>query len=464
MRKAINIQWDTDGDSTINLPTEIEIPAHLTDEDEISDYLSESTGFCHFGFEMVEQEDSEGVSVDDIIDAAETLDWTVRADENNGSFGLEFRKYSPAGEDFMFYANTEGYSESRVEAIVSEVRSYAYDFDPEEHAVMHLGGRGAPGLFDLCEDAKAIEAMLQELADALYELLHGKPVSIAETVAKQTIAEGTSEKRYYKVVLGTRWHDDNKTCATGAMYCFAYHPLTKEEVSQFLREEMGVVFDLILELSEMTREEIWEYIDNEDDLFEIGDSYAIVAYDKDNDVYVDLGHCATLPEAKTVAEKLKELLERDELRRKENREPFDWLEIYCDFGGATEKRVWASYDTPGAESLSSFELVETKTLKDGYLFQRWEGIGYEMTIRQYSETGFDIHVTPDKEYSLFIPRIYIGSDDEGRPTDARIQTTSYGALSIEQYTELQRAMTLAICAAEDIEKIIAHLKKNSAED
>lgn len=52
--KAINIDWDVDyeGDREF-LPTEIEIPNGMTDEDEISDYLSDETGFCHNGFELV---------------------------------------------------------------------------------------------------------------------------------------------------------------------------------------------------------------------------------------------------------------------------------------------------------------------------------------------------------------------------------------------------------------------------
>ncbi len=54
--KAVNIKWDTDGDKEAleMLPTEMEIPEGMTDEDEISDYLSDETGFCHFGYELVD--------------------------------------------------------------------------------------------------------------------------------------------------------------------------------------------------------------------------------------------------------------------------------------------------------------------------------------------------------------------------------------------------------------------------
>ena len=53
--KAINILWDTDGEK-VNLPNEIEIPDLMDkeDDDEISDYLSDTTGFCHFGYELVD--------------------------------------------------------------------------------------------------------------------------------------------------------------------------------------------------------------------------------------------------------------------------------------------------------------------------------------------------------------------------------------------------------------------------
>ena len=65
MLKAINIKWDTDGDMEVlnELPTELIIPDDLEElykrkEDreyaieEIADWLSEDTGFCHDGFEI----------------------------------------------------------------------------------------------------------------------------------------------------------------------------------------------------------------------------------------------------------------------------------------------------------------------------------------------------------------------------------------------------------------------------
>lgn len=63
MLKAINIKWDTDGDKEVlnKLPTEMVIPDELEEIykkdkeyalEEISDWLSDETGFCHAGFEI----------------------------------------------------------------------------------------------------------------------------------------------------------------------------------------------------------------------------------------------------------------------------------------------------------------------------------------------------------------------------------------------------------------------------
>lgn len=54
---AINIQWDVDDNEDLEcLPQRIEIPRGMDDEDEISDYITSRTGFCHFGFSLIEEE------------------------------------------------------------------------------------------------------------------------------------------------------------------------------------------------------------------------------------------------------------------------------------------------------------------------------------------------------------------------------------------------------------------------
>ena len=55
--KSINIDWDVDTEEELeDLPTEIEIPDGMTDEEEISNYISNVTGFCHKGFTLEEEQ------------------------------------------------------------------------------------------------------------------------------------------------------------------------------------------------------------------------------------------------------------------------------------------------------------------------------------------------------------------------------------------------------------------------
>ena len=49
--KAFNIVWDVDDERDLQfLPTEIDIPDGMEDDDEISGYISDVTGFCHKGY------------------------------------------------------------------------------------------------------------------------------------------------------------------------------------------------------------------------------------------------------------------------------------------------------------------------------------------------------------------------------------------------------------------------------
>lgn len=71
-----NIKWDTDGDmeALASLPTEVYAPPFLEREnydldtylDDVSDWLSDEYGWCHFGFEAVAEDDT--IKVDTMPD------------------------------------------------------------------------------------------------------------------------------------------------------------------------------------------------------------------------------------------------------------------------------------------------------------------------------------------------------------------------------------------------------------
>lgn len=56
MAKATDIRWETDG-YNVDLPTEMKIPNRFIDEegideDAVSDWLSDTTGYLHTGFDI----------------------------------------------------------------------------------------------------------------------------------------------------------------------------------------------------------------------------------------------------------------------------------------------------------------------------------------------------------------------------------------------------------------------------
>lgn len=52
---ATNIQWDVDNEEDLDgLPQKVVLPEGMTDDYEIGEYLSDLTGFCHYGFSTVE--------------------------------------------------------------------------------------------------------------------------------------------------------------------------------------------------------------------------------------------------------------------------------------------------------------------------------------------------------------------------------------------------------------------------
>ena len=56
--KATNIKWETDGQN-VQLPSEIEIPSHISadDEDAITDYLSDETGWLVISYDIEDTEE-----------------------------------------------------------------------------------------------------------------------------------------------------------------------------------------------------------------------------------------------------------------------------------------------------------------------------------------------------------------------------------------------------------------------
>lgn len=69
--------------------------------------------------------------------------------------------------------------------------------------------------------------------------------------------------------------------------------------------------------------------------------YTVIGYEKDGDVYIVLETgIDNKKQAIMVAEEKVSLLRAGKLCRADNGEPMDWIEVYHDFGGEHELRVW----------------------------------------------------------------------------------------------------------------------------
>lgn len=98
------------------------------------------------------------------IDICEDHGWSVR--EYPEQDYVELEQSSPAGEDVVFDVS--------ISKFVDDIKTYACNFDPDEHAegwIECRGQRGTPSsIRALIDDADAIQEMLEELAQALAQV------------------------------------------------------------------------------------------------------------------------------------------------------------------------------------------------------------------------------------------------------------------------------------------------------
>ena len=90
--------------------------------------------------------------IDDLLDKAEELGWCIHESDTE----WEFIQNSPAGEDFFFDISASDVHNAG--DMVREIRSYANDFDTEEHIKMWIEAQGhvsgVPDIKTLVRDYK----------------------------------------------------------------------------------------------------------------------------------------------------------------------------------------------------------------------------------------------------------------------------------------------------------------------
>lgn len=180
-------EYLVDGDGSFGVTMD-DVPASMTPEE----IREEMLGIAADHFKGM----SDKTVFDTIIGVAEELCFSVTYDDIND---FEFEFYSPAGEDCFcsVLANTP-------EDLWRELEKYANEFDVDEHVKSVMGMNGAPDISVLCEDAKAIQEMLQCLADTVHDIVYGERKSIAEIVSGGTASPSeTANSREAELLSGT---------------------------------------------------------------------------------------------------------------------------------------------------------------------------------------------------------------------------------------------------------------------
>ncbi len=89
--KAINIKWATDGED-VQLPNEMVIPSNI-DEDMVTDYLSDETGWLVESYDIVKDRYEVYDSNDEVIKSYDDLqDAQIAAEYDNAKFILDIQE------------------------------------------------------------------------------------------------------------------------------------------------------------------------------------------------------------------------------------------------------------------------------------------------------------------------------------------------------------------------------------
>lgn len=87
-------------------------------------------------------------------------------------------------------------------------------------------------------------------------------------------------------------------------------------------------------------------------------------------------------------------------------------------------------------------------------FCRWESDYYKVFIDKHDSGLVTLYVKPKGGDSLpkYLPEMYIRSKNDFLPELVVIQTTSYGALSLEEVRTMQKALTIAVEEGKTVQK------------
>ena len=196
---AYNIEWDTDNDKAIfnQLPKEIEIPEKVRkeyedyqDEDIISDYLSDYTGFCLFGFDLKVVDDEKEnkimtnyintLKIGDIFHNDNGQDYLILSVDANNDYTLLFRasnKYTPFV--WAYGIREDSWVQGHYFKDIHGAMEYYNNLNKPETFTVHIYDEDE--LIDMTTFSNCADAIQYALETAAHEVVNDKTGEVVYT-------------------------------------------------------------------------------------------------------------------------------------------------------------------------------------------------------------------------------------------------------------------------------------------
>ena len=189
---AHNIKWDTDGDMKLfkTLPQEIEIPDEVWEDydngndDALSDYVSDVTGFCHYGFEVrikkIKEEDiMNKITIYDHIKLGDTFhndngeDYLILSIDSKNDYILLFRAKNKLTPFIWAYGIRGGsWVQGHYFKDIHDAMDYYNNMNKPETFTVHIYDEDE--LIDMTTFSNCLDAIQYAIETAAHEVVNDK--------------------------------------------------------------------------------------------------------------------------------------------------------------------------------------------------------------------------------------------------------------------------------------------------
>ena len=198
---AHDIRWDTDGDMKLfkTLPQEIEIPDEVWEDynngndDALSNYVSDVTGFCHYGFEVRTEKIKDEIDmtntsisiydriqIGDIFHNDNGQDYLILSVDANNDYTLLFRasnKYTPFV--WAYGIREDSWVQGHYFKDIHGAMEYYNNLNKPETFTVHIYDEDE--LIDMTTFSNCADAIQYALETAAHEVVNDKTGEVVYT-------------------------------------------------------------------------------------------------------------------------------------------------------------------------------------------------------------------------------------------------------------------------------------------